>query len=192
MAHKLQVASRIAHSAESDSRGSTRVASVRSLIVVFDGLRPDMVTPALMPHLHAFQSAHCRFPSSRCVFPSETRVNAAALVTGCNAGRHGVVGNQFHAASVFADRWVRTSERSDLMAADAAFTGGLIRAPSLGDRLAAAGRTLAVISTGSTGSGWLLHHRAEALGQFRWLSHGAAHSTPADAWAEIEWRFGPP
>jgi hypothetical protein len=188
----LQVLSRIAHSADGDNPGSTRVASVRSLIVVFDGLRPDMVTPALMPHLHAFQSAYCRFPNSRCVFPSETRVNAAALVTGCNAGRHGVVGNQFHAASVFAHRWIRTSESADLLVADAAFTGGLVQVPSLGERLAAAGRRLAVVSTGSTGSGWLLHHRAEALGQFRWLAHGAAHSTPADAWAEIGRRFGPP
>lgn len=164
----------------------------RSLIVVFDGLRPDMVTPTLMPHLHAFQSTYCRFPKSRCVFPSETRVNAAALATGCTAGRHGVVGNQFHAAAVFPDRWIRTSEREDLMAADAALTGGLIQVPSLGERLAAAGRTLATVSTGSTGSGWLVHHRAEALGQFRWSVHGPQHSTPAVAWAEIADRFGPP
>ncbi|TWT13607.1 hypothetical protein FQU96_06705 [Reyranella sp. CPCC 100927] len=169
-----------------------RVTDTRSLIVVFDGLRPDMVTPALMPHLHAFQSAYSRFPKSRCVFPSETRVNAAALATGCTAGRHGVVGNQFHAAAVFPDRWIRTSEREDLLAADAVFTGGLIQVPSLGERLAAAGRTLAAVSTGSTGSGWLVHHRAEALGQFRWSVHGPLHSTPADAWAEIERRFGPP
>jgi hypothetical protein len=165
---------------------------VKSLIVVFDGLRPDMVGADTMPHLHAFQTAHCRFAESRCVFPSETRVNAAALVTGCHAGRHGVVGNQFHAASIFPDRPIRTSERDDLLAADARFAGGLIQVPSLGERLAASGRTLAVVSTGSTGSGWLLHHRAERLGQFRWLTHGATHSTPADAWAEIESRFGPP
>ncbi|TXL73120.1 hypothetical protein FHP25_22050 [Vineibacter terrae] len=166
--------------------------STRSLIVVFDGLRPDMVTPALMPNLHAFQLAHCRFPRSRCVFPSETRVNAASLVTGCHAGRHGVVGNQFHAAAVFADRWIRTSERADLQAADAVFAGGLISVPSLGERLSAAGRTLAVVSTGSTGSGWLLHHRAEALRQLRWSAHGPAHSTPVDAWTEIAQRFGLP
>src|SRR4029434_8900252 len=94
-----------------------------------------MVTPALMPHLHAFQSAHCRFPSSRCVFPSETRVNAAALVTGCNAGRHGVVGTQFHAAAVFSERWIRTGDRTDLVAADAAFPSGLLQVASLGERL---------------------------------------------------------
>lgn len=165
---------------------------IKSLIVVFDGLRPDMVTTDLMPHLRAFQAAHAAFPLSCCAFPSETRVNAASLVTGCHAGRHGVVGNQFHAAAVFSDRWIRTSVREDLVAADAAFEGHLIQAPSLGERLAAAGHTLAVISTGSSGSGWLLHHRAEALGQLRWLSHGAVHSTPHDAWTDIEHRFGPP
>lgn len=159
---------------------------------MFDGLRPDMVTADLMPHLHAFQSAHANFPLSCCVFPSETRVNAASLAIGCSPGRHGVVGNQFHAAAVFGDRWIRTSVRADLVAADAVFAGGLIQVPSLGERLAAAGHTLAVISTGSTGSGWLLHHRAEQLGQLRWSAQGAAHTTPADAWADIERRFGPP
>lgn len=165
---------------------------VKSLIVVFDGLRPDMVNAELTPHLQAFQAAHARLPLSCCAFPSETRVNAASLATGCAAGRHGVVGNQFHAAAVFSDRWLRTAVREDLAAADAVLPGGLLQVPSLGERLAAAGRTLAVLSTGSSGSGWLLHHRAETLRQLRWSAQGAAHSTPADAWDDIERRFGPP
>ncbi|QQS13414.1 MAG: alkaline phosphatase family protein [Rhodospirillales bacterium] len=159
---------------------------------MFDGLRPDMVDAATMPNLHAFQDRHCRFARARCVFPSETRVNAAALVTGCQPARAGVVGNQFHAGDVFADRWVRTAERDDLVAVDAAWNGRLIDAPTLGERLAAAGLTYAVVATGSTGATWLLAHRAEALGQLRWSAHGAAHSASRAMWDGIEARFGPP
>ncbi len=54
----------------------------RILIVAFDALRPDMVTPALMPNLTAFAEAGVRFSRSRAAFPSETRVNQTALVTG--------------------------------------------------------------------------------------------------------------
>jgi predicted AlkP superfamily pyrophosphatase or phosphodiesterase len=68
-------------------------AAQRILIVAFDALRPDMVTPELMPNLTAFAEAGVRFSHSRAAFPSETRVNQSTLVTGCYPTRHGIVGN---------------------------------------------------------------------------------------------------
>lgn len=169
------------------------MADNKILVVVFDGLRPDMVTPALMPHLRRFANAHSVFPRSRAVFPTETRVNAAALVTGQRPDMHGLVANAFHAAEVFADHAINTSKMEHLVAADRAWNGGLLTVPSLGERLHSQGKTLATVSTASSGSSWLLNHRAEQLGLLRWSSHGPAYSAPcAESWQELEQRFGPP
>ena len=53
----------------------------RFLIVVLDALRPEFVTPELMPNLHAFAQAGVRFANSRSTFPTETRVNQSAVTT---------------------------------------------------------------------------------------------------------------
>jgi predicted AlkP superfamily phosphohydrolase/phosphomutase len=55
---------------------------MKFLLVAFDGLRPDMITPDLMPNLFEFSSQAAVFENHRCVFPSETYVNTTSLVTG--------------------------------------------------------------------------------------------------------------
>ena len=67
----------------------------RVLIIVFDALRPEFVTPDLMPRLTAFAEAGAWFRNHHSVFPTETRVNQSSVVTGCYPARHGVVANQF-------------------------------------------------------------------------------------------------
>ena len=67
----------------------------RFLIVVLDALRPEFVTPELMPNLHGFAARGVRFANSRSTFPTETRVNQSAVTTGCYPARHGVVANRF-------------------------------------------------------------------------------------------------
>jgi len=160
------------------------------ILVVFDGLRPDMITKELAPNLRRFANDGSRFPMSRSVFPTETRVNVASLVTGCRPAKHGIVANLFHAPDAVAGRPLNTGRAEDLEALDAATGGRLLGAASLGERLAASGRSLAVVSTGSSGSALLLHHRAEALGQFRWSTYGDAYCSPAAR--GLAERFGAP
>ena len=49
-------------------------AGKRILIVAFDALRPDMVTPDLMPNLSAFAAAGVRFSHSRATFPTDVPI----------------------------------------------------------------------------------------------------------------------
>ena len=60
------------------------------VVVVFDGLRPDMVTADLMPHLHAFANQSRWFREARSVFPSMTRVATASIATGAPPAVHGL------------------------------------------------------------------------------------------------------
>ena len=83
----------------------------RILIVAFDALRPDMVSAETMPNLVRFAEAGVRFADSRSTFPSETRVNQTALVTGCYPARHGIVGNRFLDQTAAPDRMFNTGDR---------------------------------------------------------------------------------
>jgi len=65
----------------------------RVVIVICDGLRGDMVTPANTPNLDRIARYGCRFTSHRGVFPSTTRTTAAAIATGCLPARNGLEGN---------------------------------------------------------------------------------------------------
>jgi hypothetical protein len=156
---------------------------------VFDGLRPDRVDPARMPRLAALAAGGARWVNARTVFPSETRVAAASLVTGAWPGSHGLIGNDFLDPTVFADRAVATKDRADLEAVERR-AGALLARPSLGERLAAAGMRFAVVSSASAGTSYILDHRAAADGRFVWSVHGVGNA-PAEEAAAIAARFGP-
>ena len=60
----------------------------RILIVLFDGLRPDLIGPATTPNLHRLQGLGVTLERQRTVYPSETRSAMTSLVTGAApAGR---------------------------------------------------------------------------------------------------------
>ncbi|MCK1465851.1 alkaline phosphatase family protein [Bradyrhizobium sp. CW10] len=63
----------------------------RVLIVLFDGLRPDLVKPSLTPNLVSLQRPRCGAGRQRTVSPSETRIALTSLVTGATPDRHGII-----------------------------------------------------------------------------------------------------
>ena len=67
----------------------------RVVICIFDGLRPDFVTPELTPNLARFAAQGTWFREAHSVFPSMTRVATTSFATGAPPRIHGVVGNGF-------------------------------------------------------------------------------------------------
>ena len=163
----------------------------RVLILAFDALRPDMVTPALMPNLCAFAASGYRFPHGRSTFPTETRVNQSAMVTGCYPQRHGIVGNKFLDPVAAPGKLFNTGDETQLAEGDRRLGGRLVDVPVMSEILAGAGRTMAVLSAGTPGGCRMLSHKAEALGFFRLALHRPDASVPADAIAELMRRIGP-
>ncbi len=153
------------------------MSGVRVLVVVFDALRPEFVAPAIMPRLCAFAAGGVRYRNARSTFPTETRVNQSAVITGCRPVRHGVVGNRFVAPDLLGDRLLNTGDDGQLT--DAFAAGAVLCVPSLGERLAAAGRRLATLSAGTAGGGLLLNHAAERTGGFRLAMRAPARAVPA-------------
>ncbi|GGG50816.1 hypothetical protein GCM10010964_42630 [Caldovatus sediminis] len=160
---------------------------MRFIVLVLDGLRPDLVVPATMPHLARLAAAGARFARARSVFPSETRVACASLATGSRPGAHGLAANTLFDAGVLPDRLLRTAEAGDLALLVPPGGDSPLGRPTLGVRLAAAGRRLAVVSGGTSGSAFLLFPEAERLGGFRWN----VADTAGAAAARVRARCGP-
>ncbi|MGH8095081.1 MAG: alkaline phosphatase family protein [Chthoniobacterales bacterium] len=64
------------------------------VLVVWDGMRPDFVTPQHAPTLAALAGAGVFFRQNHPAFPSSTNVNGAAIATGDYPGHDGIIANQ--------------------------------------------------------------------------------------------------
>ena len=130
-----------------------------SLVVVIDGLRPDYITPAIMPRLHALGEAGAIAEAHHAVFPTVTRVNSSSLATGAYPQTHGLMHNTILLPDVSPDA-IDTGEAPALWQAEAATGGRLLTAVSLGEWFQQTGRRVLAAGSGTTGSTWLLNHKA--------------------------------
>jgi arylsulfatase A-like enzyme len=127
------------------------------LVIVVDGLRPDYVTREVMPRLFRLGQRGVVFRAHHSVFPTVTRVNASSFVTGTYPESHGLLGNTIYIPAIDATKGLDTGERANLEAVERA-EGTLLTAPTLSELFKPAGRTLLAVSSGSTGSAYLLNH----------------------------------
>jgi hypothetical protein len=164
---------------------------LKFMIVTFDGLRRDMITPELAPNLVRFIEGGVDFPLSRAVFPSATRVNAAALSAGASPINTGVIANKFFDQRVFADRVVHTGKYDHYMAAQKAYGGQFIDMATLGECAAEAGLSVAVVSTASGGTTSLLNPKAGKLGHVTLALTDWNASVPKSIADSVMARFGP-
>jgi len=165
------------------------------IVVVWDGLRPDFVTAEVTPTLHALATGGVWFERSHCAYPSETRVNAAALATGCYPGRTGITANSFYVPGfdlgASGDMDIANTGDHTHLARIAALDPPLVRTPSTADAVIAAGGVAVVASSGSPGAAFLQAGDAAHAG------HGAiilnhALLRPASLEARVLERFGTP
>lgn len=161
------------------------------LIVVFDALRPEFVTPDLMPNYHRFGSEGVHYSDYHSTFPTETRVNQSAVVTGCYPARHGVVANKFMEPEGAPDHVLNTGDDVLFEAAVSRLDGKVLEVPSLGQRLARAGLRYATISAGTPGGGRLINIDAETSGSFRFSMRRPEATVPKGGLDALQARIGP-
>lgn len=164
------------------------------IVFVVDGLRPDAITAKDTPTLHRLRAEGVDFANSHAAFPTVTRVNAAVIATGTQPGTNGIVGNQIYVPAVDPRRSLDTGNVRNLIRVDEATAGQLLLAPTLAERLQAQGLQLVGVSSGSTGSAFLLNPRAPAgVGALvnGYLDPGRTVGYPADVSAAVLAKFGP-
>ena len=165
-----------------------------TLVVVIDGLRPDSIDAADTPTLDRLRREGIAFEHAHSVFPTATRVNAAAIATGAYPGTNGIMHNTVYLPQVDAGAAMTTGRAADLLRAQSALGGRLVLAESLGEMLAEHGMKLAAVSSASTGSALLLNPRApEGVGVLvnGELDPGVRVAYPDDVNRAILDRFGP-
>lgn len=133
--------------------------SRRVLIIGADGLRPDLLDPALMPVVSQLAATGVQSAEHHAVYPTHTRVNISALTTGTQPGRHGIVANTMLAPYARPDHIINTSDFEHINALETASQGQAILVPGLGDLLAAQGERVAVAASSSPGAAMLWTHR---------------------------------
>src|SRR2546422_2804530 len=164
------------------------------IVFVVDGLRPDAITAEDTPTLFRLRTEGVDFTRGHAVFPTVTRVNAAALGTGMQPGTSGILGNQMFVPAVDPRRAFDTGDYRNLLALDRATGGRLVLVRTLAERLAARGLRLAAVSSGSTGSALLTNPRAPAgVGVLinGYFDPGRMVAWPADVSGTVLAKFGP-
>lgn len=133
--------------------------SVKTLIVFFDGLRPDYITPELMPNVYAFSKRGSYGKQHHSVFPTVTRVNSSSYSTGSYPGTNGIMGNTVYFPQVNPVKGLNTGDASELNKIAVATNDRLLTATSLGEALESVGQRMMVFSSGSTGQALLQNHK---------------------------------
>jgi phosphonoacetate hydrolase len=166
--------------------------TLRAVVVIWDGLRPDLVSPERTPTLARLAGQGVTFSRMHATFPSETRVNTASFSCGSWPTAHGIVANEMFHPAVDSAHPFSTGDARHLVALDRATDGRLLMVPSLGEVLREAGGRLVVASAGSSGNAHLLNHRAAQVNDPRSLAlvHWSA-SQPSSLAEEVLARFGP-
>ena len=147
--------------------GAVSIATVASagnatlnVVMVLDGLRPDSITADETPNLWRLRQEGVNFANGHAVFPTVTRTNATAIATGTYPDRNGIFGNQLYVREVDPNHAFGNDDHKNLLRLDEATGGRMVLAPSLAEILAQRGKTLAVVSSGTTGSALLVNPRA--------------------------------
>lgn len=68
---------------------------VRTILMVWDGLRPDLIDAGNTPNLFALKKGGVFFEDHHATYPTFTMMNAASLATGAYPARSGFYGNTF-------------------------------------------------------------------------------------------------
>ena len=131
---------------------------IRTLIVFFDGLRPDYITAETMPNLYAFSNAGCYGKQHHSVFPTVTRVNASSYSSGSYPATHGLMGNTVYFPVIDPKKGLNTGDYNELNKINTATNGHLLTAVTLGEVLQKAGQKMMVFSSGSTGQAMMQNH----------------------------------
>ena len=151
------------------------------LMVVIDGLRPDYISPELMPNLDALGQSGVVAQRHHSVFPSVTRVNASSIATGSYPAAHGILQNTIFLPAVSSNP-IDTADATALLEVETKTSGHLLTAPSLGELMEKKGKRLFVAGSSSTGASLLLNHKLKGDGI--WNSRGLVKPGENQARAE--------
>ena len=120
---------------------ASSIATERHVVViVWDGMRPDFVTPENTPALWKLAKGGVFFRNHHAVFLSATNVNGVAIATGHYPSRNGIFANYVYRPDIDGAKCVDTAIPALVNKGDEISGGNYLAAPTIAELVRAAGR----------------------------------------------------
>lgn len=158
------------------------------VLVVWDGMRPDYVTPELTPTLWQLRQQGVWFANHHSVFPTSTEVNGAVLSTGCFPQHNGVSANREYRREIDPLKSYETQALRPVRRGDEVTGGKYLRVPTLAELVQKSGGRTAVAGSKAVA---FLHDRKERAADSPnpvWFADGVL---PTSRFAGLTNHFGP-
>lgn len=143
------------------------------VLMVWDGMRPDFVTPELTPTLWALRAQGVWLGDHHSAFPTATEVNGAVLATGLAPEHSGILANAEYRREVDPLGPFGTQVYAAVRRSDAVSGGRHLGGPTLAERLRARGEPTAIVGSKSVA---FLHDRLPRPADSKswiWFADGA-------------------
>ncbi len=127
------------------------------VVVVWDGMRPDFITPHTTPNLYWLATNGVFFKRNHAAFISTTEVNGTAIATGVHPARNGIIANTDYRPEIGLQGANATEGLENIRRGDALSKGNYLLAPTVAETLQKAGITTAIAGTKPVA---LLHDRS--------------------------------
>jgi arylsulfatase A-like enzyme len=117
------------------------------VLCVWDGMRPDFITPELTPNLYALHKRGTHFANNHSFWVTTTEVNGTVLATGAFPARSNIVANQEYRSAVNIVKPVGTGDAHTMRVADALSDGHYLSTQTVAEIVQAAGHRTVVAGT---------------------------------------------
>ena len=114
------------------------------VLVVWDGMRPDFVTPEDVPTLWKLAQEGVTFRNHHAVYLSATHVNGVAIETGMYPQHNGLIANYDYRPEIDSKKFVSTEQASVIEKGDKISHGKYLQVPTLAELVRRSGERTAV------------------------------------------------
>src|SRR5713101_4773544 len=121
------------------------------VLVVLDGMRPDLVSETNSPTLWKLARDGVVFRNHHSVYPSATNVNGTALVTGAYPGRSGIIANHEYRPEIDNKKIIDVEDPAVVRKGDEISGGKYVALPTIAELVRAAGRPSAIATAKTVG-----------------------------------------
>ena len=159
------------------------------VVVVWDGMRPDLISEQNTPALWKLAHEGVTFRNHHSVYPSATMVNGTAIVTGVYPGKNGIIANHVYRPEIDPRHAIDVEIPSAVNKGDDLSGGKYISVPTIAEFIQRAGGC-SVIAAAKT-VGLLLDRHVPRGSSKPSVTLFAGKSLPSDALAPITDTLGP-
>jgi arylsulfatase A-like enzyme len=117
------------------------------VVVVWDGMRPDMVNATNTPTLYQLAREGVFFQNHHAVYISSTEVNATAIATGVYPNRSGIMGNREYRPNITPLKRIEVQSLEAVRKGDEVTHNHYLQLPTIAEILQRAGKRTAIAGT---------------------------------------------